>query len=701
MESNFEVVVHHGGVFNEFLHTGYEGLEITWLCDPDRWSYVEVLGNLKVLGYTEIDTIWYYDPYLAPVMHLLDNDNDTSRVRFIAESDGQAHIYVVHPISQPEIVEYLEFNIGGDEGVSPNDAEGVNVEGAEGVNDEGINAKGNVENVQSENAGPTVAEVDSGKEGTTEVELDNGKSGSTEVELEIDNAGANGVDVENEKVGPTEQVEGESVQTGTIEKVSKDKGVQNDGEDECIQLHEDSDDSALGVAFGGSDDELLLNDHFDDGDIGDEGGGVNEDANALNIEGEGVETSSADENVAEAPRKKRGRPKKVHVPKGPRKKRGRTRKVHVAPEVSEPVIEEHNEEEEADVEEDNLQTEGHGESSMAADKGLSDDEVYDSDELDSGSDSDDGGATKSKFPTFTLPSNMKDYKFEVGTYFATKHEFLNAIRTYAIHSGRQLKFKKNDKVRVRVCCKPTCPWNACCAAIPNQETWQLRKIYKGKHKCSRDQRINMMNSKWLGVKLQPSVRENPSMKVTDILNKTQLKWQTGVTKTKAIRSRAMALDAVDGSFREQYTRLHDYGHELLRSNPISTISITSVPYQGTKADLEHPNTIMCPHFQRMYICLNACKESFFKCRQIIGLDGCFLKGYYGGQLLTAIGTDPNDQMLPIAYAVVEGETKESWAWFLDLLVKDLGGRRLCNTYTFISDQQKEIMFTFKFDFALF
>jgi hypothetical protein len=78
----------------------------------------------------------------------------------------------------------------------------------------------------------------------------------------------------------------------------------------------------------------------------------------------------------------------------------------------------------------------------------------------------------------------------------------------------------------------------------------------------------------------------------------------------------------------------------------------------------------------------------FQTGPIIGLDSCFLKGYYGGQLLTAIGTDPNDQMLPIAYAVVEGETKETWAWFLELLVNDFGGPDKCGWYTFISDQQK-------------
>jgi hypothetical protein len=142
---------------------------------------------------------------------------------------------------------------------------------------------------------------------------------------------------------------------------------------------------------------------------------------------------------------------------------------------------------------------------------------------------------------------------------------------------------------------------------------------------------------------------------------------------------------VDGSFREQYTRLDDYAHELLRSNRESSVFITTQPYHEGEEDLENPNVVFSLHFQRMYVCFKACKESFFKCRPIIGLDGCFLKGYYGGQLLSAIGRDLNDQMLPIAYALVEGETKESWKWFLEQLIADLGGPGLCLTYIFISD----------------
>ncbi|XP_020982446.1 uncharacterized protein LOC110273590 [Arachis duranensis] len=57
---------------------------------------------------------------------------------------------------------------------------------------------------------------------------------------------------------------------------------------------------------------------------------------------------------------------------------------------------------------------------------------------------------------------------------------------------------------------------------------------------------------------------------------------------------------------------------------------------------------------------------------MIGLDGCFIKTPYGGQLLTAIGWDPNDKILPIFYAVVEAKIKDSWRWFLLNLCDDLG-----------------------------
>lgn len=95
-----------------------------------------------------------------------------------------------------------------------------------------------------------------------------------------------------------------------------------------------------------------------------------------------------------------------------------------------------------------------------------------------------------------------------------------------------------------------------------------------------------------------------------------------------------------------------------------------------------------PVFERIYICLEACKAAFATtCRPLIDLDACFLKGEHGGQLMAAVGKDGNNQMMPIAYVVVESETRDSWKWFFELLLEDLN-QILPNQYAFISDQQK-------------
>ena len=93
-------------------------------------------------------------------------------------------------------------------------------------------------------------------------------------------------------------------------------------------------------------------------------------------------------------------------------------------------------------------------------------------------------------------------------------------------------------------------------------------------------------------------------------------------------------------------------------------------------------------FERVYICLKACKDGFRNgCRRLIGLDGTFLKGYCKGILLVAVGIDAENAIFPIAYAVCEKETTDSWSWFCDLLKTDLESERP-DMYTFMSDKQK-------------
>ncbi|GJT81449.1 mutator type transposase [Tanacetum coccineum] len=68
------------------------------------------------------------------------------------------------------------------------------------------------------------------------------------------------------------------------------------------------------------------------------------------------------------------------------------------------------------------------------------------------------------------------------------------------------------------------------------------------------------------------------------------------------------------------------------------------------------------------------------------LEGC----PWPGQILTAVLVDANKEIYPVAYAIVEAESKAYWCWFLNLLGEDLGIEANFN-YTFISHRQKGLI----------
>lgn len=90
----------------------------------------------------------------------------------------------------------------------------------------------------------------------------------------------------------------------------------------------------------------------------------------------------------------------------------------------------------------------------------------------------------------------------------------------------------------------------------------------------------------------------------------------------------------------------------------------------------------------MYICFEATKRGFIEdWRKVICVDGCHLKSTVGGQLLTAVGIDPNNSLYPVAYAVVDVENKDSLLWFFKLLIDDLFIANT-NEWVIVTDKQK-------------
>ena len=91
-----------------------------------------------------------------------------------------------------------------------------------------------------------------------------------------------------------------------------------------------------------------------------------------------------------------------------------------------------------------------------------------------------------------------------------------------------------------------------------------------------------------------------------------------------------------------------------------------------------------PYFERLYICLEGCKKGFWAgYRPFVGLDAYHLKNKLGGQLINAVCRDPNEEYFPLAYVVVEAKTKDSWTWFINLLIANIGQNK---RWVFMLDQ---------------
>ncbi|KAG8364578.1 hypothetical protein BUALT_Bualt18G0011900 [Buddleja alternifolia] len=284
------------------------------------------------------------------------------------------------------------------------------------------------------------------------------------------------------------------------------------------------------------------------------------------------------------------------------------------------------------------------------------------DELNSakGSDEENENDIEKKYPVRDTSLMFVEPTLSLGMKFTTKTDFRELVHSHAILTRRSIKITSNDKFRVYAkCADKDCAWRVHATKLVDEATFQIRS-YVPKYTCAVSMKVQNMKSRWLAKKFIQRFKSDPKRNTKSFREDAMEEIRCHISTDQAYRAKRTTIQIIQGNPDDQYALLWDYYNEIKRINPGSTVILGVQNAHGENL------------FDRFYVCLNALKVGFKNgCRPLIGVDGCHLKGPHQGVLLTAVAIDPNNNIYPIAWTVIQKESGDTWDWFLTILKIDL------------------------------
>ncbi|WVZ88213.1 hypothetical protein U9M48_034757 [Paspalum notatum var. saurae] len=159
----------------------------------------------------------------------------------------------------------------------------------------------------------------------------------------------------------------------------------------------------------------------------------------------------------------------------------------------------------------------------------------------------------------------------------------------------------------------------------------------------------------------------------------ELQHRYTISYAKAYRAKQKVFEMRFGTYEDSYDNLPRMLATIAQRNPVTYYDVMHFP------NPEGGPSIL----QRVFFCLGPCVRAFQYCLPLLCIDGTFLTGKYKGTILTAIGVDGNNQVLPVAFAFVENENADSWYWFLERVKTNVVSSR--SNVCLISDRHSGIL----------
>ncbi|RYQ80377.1 hypothetical protein Ahy_Scaffold1g106832 isoform B [Arachis hypogaea] len=220
----------------------------------------------------------------------------------------------------------------------------------------------------------------------------------------------------------------------------------------------------------------------------------------------------------------------------------------------------------------------------------------------------------------------EDDEFSVGMEFGSRESVISAIKSYTISRGVDYTVYESEPQTFYAKCKgygAGCDWLIQASLIRKKACWEIKR-YNGKHTCTMgtiSQDHAKLDSDTIADAIRPLVEADPSIKVKSVIAEVQ------------------------GKFNYIMSR--------------SRVQIKTLPVYRESEEIQGVRVL-----HRVFWSFYPCIVAFKHYKPLVQVDGTHLYGKYKGALLVAVAQDGNKNIVPIAFAIVEGETADAWEFFL-------------------------------------
>ena len=233
-------------------------------------------------------------------------------------------------------------------------------------------------------------------------------------------------------------------------------------------------------------------------------------------------------------------------------------------------------------------------------------------------------------------------------------------KIYSIKSHQEYVVVASSKKLLVLRCKKAeechCPWKLRAMVVKDTSLFVIKK-YTGPHTCVNpylNWDHHQLDSQLVSTHIKALIQAQFTLSTAAIQASVMEKWEYQISYKKALDGKHKAIRQLFGDFSQSYTELPRLFLGIEQSNPGC-----AVVWKTCETNI--PNTEI---FQRVFWSFKPSIEGFQHCRPVMSIDATHLYGKYKGKLLIAMGCDGNNQLFPLAFAIIEGENTDSWGWFL-------------------------------------